>query len=467
VGDNVTLTVTVTPDAPSALVPIGPIGILINQAKAQAGTNGPESPALPNVAPFRGVGGIIFSEGDTVLDTVPLGPAGTATWTPPTPLARGPHNITAAFTGTFGAMPSSDALLQVVQLGTTTVLNSSLTPTDFATPVTLTAKVASVAPDGSVPTGPVAFKDGATVIGSSPVDGTGTAVLVTSSLTVGTHTITAAYAGDGGNAASVSAPVTQVIKPAVAKSSGYWLAGADGGVFGFGSAPFLGSAVGIRPNQPVVGSVTTPDRKGYWLVSSDGGVFAFGNASYFGSLGGMKLNAPIVGMAPTTTGNGYWLFARDGGVFAFGDATYAGSLGRTVLRSPIVGGAAAKGGGYWLTAGDGGVFAFGGAPFRGSAAGLTLRAPVVGIASSIDGLGYWLVAADGGVFAYGTAPFKGSAAGVSLAKPVVGITRSQSGAGYWLTSADGGVFGYGDAPFFGSSRTVPLRTDVVGVMPSA
>jgi Cu/Zn superoxide dismutase len=167
--------------------------------------------------------------------------------------------------------------------------------------------------------------------------------------------------------------------------SGYWVAGADGGVFNFGDAPYLGSAGGTKLNRPVVGMAATASGDGYWLVASDGGVFNYGDATFQGSTGGMKLNQAIVGMAGTPSGAGYWLVAGDGGVFAFGDAVPLGSLGATKLNSPIISMAAtATGAGYWLFAADGGVFTFGDAGFAGSAGGTRLNRPIVG-ASAFTG----------------------------------------------------------------------------------
>ncbi|MGH9035968.1 MAG: superoxide dismutase family protein, partial [Acidimicrobiia bacterium] len=161
--------------------------------------------------------------------------------------------------------------------------------------------------------------------------------------------------------------------------SGYWLAGADGGIFNFGDAPYLGSAAGTKLNNQVVGIAATASGDGYWLVASDGGVFNYGDATFQGSTGGVKLNQAIVGMAGTPSGAGYWLVAGDGGVFNFGDAVLHGSLGATKLNSPIVGMAAtATGAGYWLFAADGGVFTFGDAGFAGSAGNLRLTRPMVG-----------------------------------------------------------------------------------------
>jgi pyruvate, orthophosphate dikinase len=44
------------------------------------------------------------------------------------------------------------------------------------------------------------------------------------------------------------------------------------------------------------GVLTAHDGKGYWLVASDGGIFTFGTAPFYGSAGGIRLNQPITGM---------------------------------------------------------------------------------------------------------------------------------------------------------------------------
>ena len=248
--------------------------------------------------------------------------------------------------------------------------------------------------------------------------------------------------------------------------NGYRLVGADGGVFAFGQAPFLGSAGGLRLNQPIVASAATaPGRAGgYRLLGADGGVFAFGDARFFGSTGAIRLNRPMVGLASTPSGNGYWAVAADGGVFAFGDARFYGSTGSIRLNRPIVGMAATpSGNGYWLVASDGGVFAFGDARFVGSTGGIRLNQPMVGMASTPSGTGYWLVASDGGIFAFGDAAFAGSAARLALRQRVVGIERTRTGRGYWLVAADGGVFAFGDAPFVGSVGGIRINAPIVSL----
>jgi hypothetical protein len=166
----------------------------------------------------------------------------------------------------------------------------------------------------------------------------------------------------------------------------------------FGTAPTLGG--GAASNAPLVGMAATPDGRGYWLVGADGGVFSFGDAHFDGSMGGTHLAAPVVGMTATADGKGYWLVASDGGVFSFGDAHFDGSMGGQHLDAPVVGIASTSGTsagqGYWLVAADGGVFSFGGAPFDGSlgyqgSVYPTVTSPVAALTADPAGGGYWLL----------------------------------------------------------------------------
>ncbi len=217
------------------------------------------------------------------------------------------------------------------------------------------------------------------------------------------------FMSDGdASALQLDAPI---VAAASSKTGGYWLVGADGGIFDYGGAPFLGSMGGQPLNAPMAGMAAAPNGQGYWLVAADGGIFDYGDAPFLGSTGGQPLNAPVVGMAATPTGQGYWLVAADGGIFAYGDAPFLGSMGGQSLNAPVVGMAATPTGqGYLLVAADGGIFAYGDAAFDGSTGALRLVQPVVGMAGYGQDAGYWLVARDGGIFAFGRAPFLGSAA---------------------------------------------------------
>ena len=148
--------------------------------------------------------------------------------------------------------------------------------------------------------------------------------------------------------------------------NGYWLAGADGAVYAFGDAGYLGSMAGRPLNGRIVGIAATPSGHGYVLLGSDGGIFTFGDAGYYGSTGGLRLNAPILDLTMTSDGRGYWFVGADGGVFSFGDATFHGSTGGLPLAAAVMSMTAARdGSGYWTVAYDGGVFAFD-VPFHGS-----------------------------------------------------------------------------------------------------
>ncbi len=77
--------------------------------------------------------------------------------------------------------------------------------------VTFTAKVTAVTAGTALTAGTVTFFDGSTALRTVPVDGTGTAVFTTSSLSAGTRSITAMYAAQGNYAASTSAVVTVTV----------------------------------------------------------------------------------------------------------------------------------------------------------------------------------------------------------------------------------------------------------------
>jgi hypothetical protein len=250
---------------------------------------------------------------------------------------------------------------------------------------------------------------------------------------VGSAVLVFGDAPDAGSLAGVGINAPIVAMAGDHSGHGYWLVGADGGIFSFGDAGFYGSTGHIHLNQPIVGMAPTPSGHGYWLVASDGGVFTFGDAGFYGSTGAIHLNQPVVGMAATATGHGYFLVASDGGIFSFGDAHFHGSTGNIRLNQPVVGMAVSPTtGGYWLVAADGGIFSFGGAGFYGSTGGIHLAQPVVGMAGTATGHGYWMVAADGGIFSFGDAGFYGSAGGRQLVQPVVGMAATPTGHGYWM-----------------------------------
>jgi hypothetical protein len=125
-----------------------------------------------------------------------------------------------------------------------TTLLSSLNPSTVGASVTFTATVT-----GSNPTGNVALTDsGNALVGCSAVALTGsgnvrTAACSTSALSQGTHSIVAAYAGDAGNAASSSSPLSQVVNAAGASNVALASTGAVASASSTFSAAFPVSAV--------------------------------------------------------------------------------------------------------------------------------------------------------------------------------------------------------------------------------
>ncbi|HET6794936.1 MAG TPA: hypothetical protein VFH45_10855, partial [Acidimicrobiales bacterium] len=119
----------------------------------------------------------------------------------------------------------------------------------------------------------------------------------------------------------LSAPLTAAAP--TPDGNGYWLAGADGGVFSYGDAGFYGSAAPARPHAPIVAVAPTPDGKGYWLAGADGGVFSYGDAGFYGSAGGVPVAASTGTILPTAAGDGYWVVMRDVTIRSFGAANSA------------------------------------------------------------------------------------------------------------------------------------------------
>jgi sugar lactone lactonase YvrE len=153
-------------------------------------------------------GTVTFTDGATPLGSAQLGANGTATITPL--LAPGPHAIVASYGGDANdAGSASTPYPLAVNLATTTmsIQSSSVTALVLA-PVTFTATVAG---NGGTPTGAVTFQADGANIGSGTLDATGKATLTYSALKVGSHVITASYAGDANDAAS-TATLTQVIQ---------------------------------------------------------------------------------------------------------------------------------------------------------------------------------------------------------------------------------------------------------------
>lgn len=97
-----------------------------------------------------------------------------------------------------------------------TTVTFSSNPAVYGQTITFTAAVSAVPAGPGMPTGTVTFKEGATILGASALNGLGQATLSTTQLGVGSHTITAFYGGSAGFNPSdtTGAPLSQTIAKA-------------------------------------------------------------------------------------------------------------------------------------------------------------------------------------------------------------------------------------------------------------
>jgi subtilase family protein/Big-like domain-containing protein/VCBS repeat protein len=162
------------------------------------------------VAPVTATGAVTFFDGALPISgAIPL-TNNTATFTT-SALSGGIHSITARYSGdaNFNGSTSAVVTQTVSKLATEVDLELALQDTAFASGTALTF-IASVTPANA--TGSVVFYDGATPVSGMMAVNNGSASFTTSSLSAGTHSITAQYSGDGNFNASISSAHKVTIK---------------------------------------------------------------------------------------------------------------------------------------------------------------------------------------------------------------------------------------------------------------
>ncbi len=130
--------------------------------------------------------------------------------------AYSPHVVSAIFSNQDGNFLGSrgTGTEVVAKANTRITLASSASPSVFGQLVSFTATVHAVVPGAGTPTGVVTFEEGTAVLGRGTLAlfaGVAQARFSTTTLGVGSDTITAVYAGDGNFNGSTSASLTQAV----------------------------------------------------------------------------------------------------------------------------------------------------------------------------------------------------------------------------------------------------------------
>ena len=156
-------------------------------------------------------GSVQFLDNAVAIGTGGVNASGKATLVTST-LALGGHALTAQYLGTnFPGSVSSAINVTIVpgSAATVTALATSQNPSVSGQAVTFTATITSAT--AGIPTGTVAFLDGNTQLVVSVVTDLAQATFTTTTLAVGTRSITAKYSGDPVFAASTSPVLLQTV----------------------------------------------------------------------------------------------------------------------------------------------------------------------------------------------------------------------------------------------------------------
>lgn len=157
-------------------------------------------------------GTVTFTVDGSAAGSSTLSNAGAASLVLPATLSVGTHTIGASYAGNadFAASTASPITVTIAPAGTSTSLTASASTATVGAPITFTASVQPTL-NATLPSGTVSFYDGTNLIGTGSLTSKATASLTTSTLTVGSHTVTAVYGGNGNYAGSTSPAYVETI----------------------------------------------------------------------------------------------------------------------------------------------------------------------------------------------------------------------------------------------------------------
>jgi hypothetical protein len=165
------------------------------------------------------LGAVSFYSNGVLLGSgsVAINPFGVATYTT-TGLAAGSHAITAVFSGNASYSTStSAAIIETITAATTSILTVAPNPVVAGQSAIVTLTI-SPAPTGS-PLGTVSFYNGSILLWTGTVNSSGVAIFSTTTLPLGTDSITAAYSGNAGFAGSTSTAISVQVNSANATAT--------------------------------------------------------------------------------------------------------------------------------------------------------------------------------------------------------------------------------------------------------
>ena len=199
---------------------------------------------LPSTNGLVPTGTVTFYNGTTVIGIGTVNASGVATLTTGA-LPAGTDSVTVLYGGdaNFSSTPSNSVVETVGKTTPTAVLTTSNNSPSLGQTVTLTDTLSVV--NAAAPTGTVTFYNGTTVIGTGTVNSSGVATLSTNSLSLGTDTVTAVYAGD----ATYNTATSNAITETVTKASGTDTLSTSN------AAPSLGQSVTFADILPNVNSI--------------------------------------------------------------------------------------------------------------------------------------------------------------------------------------------------------------------
>jgi hypothetical protein len=196
--DVVLTRTTADPSAPSSIT------LVSNASPAQYGQSITFTASVSGT-PIPLTGAVSFAIGGQIVAITSVGFDGNATFT--TKLPAGSYDITATYAGDENYLPSTTSLAESVsRLGATLTLSCSFNPQAFGRSIAVLVSFNPIFPPG-----PVTLRDGDTQLNVEYIDHQ----FVVSGLSIGSHVLTADYAGDA-NFEPVSGSYVQVITKPVA-----------------------------------------------------------------------------------------------------------------------------------------------------------------------------------------------------------------------------------------------------------